>query len=105
MLTINISKFNAISLENTLNYKLYSPKLEKTVASIARYAVKCLNERIKKENLSEDKAVEFYLTKCLLNISSNQIWIQCADKYELDEDYLYLMLKKYFYQYTNYFHL
>lgn len=53
MLSVNISKFNAIYLESTLNYTLYSQKLEKTVAGIARYAIKCLNEKTKKENMSE----------------------------------------------------
>ena len=105
MLTVNVPKFNVISLESTLNYTPYPQKLENTVAGIARYAVKCLNEKMKKENLSDDKAVEFYLAKSLLKISANPVWIQCADKYKLDEDYLYIMLKKYFYQYTNYFHL
>ena len=103
MLTVNIPKFNAISLESTLNYTLYSQKLEKTVATISRYAVKCMNEKIKKENMSEDKAVEFYITKCLLSISAKPVWIQNVNKYKLDEDYLYIMLKKYFYQYTNNF--
>ncbi|MGB3924897.1 MAG: hypothetical protein WBL14_00855 [Caldicoprobacterales bacterium] len=103
MLSVNISKFNAISLEDTLNYTLYSQKLEKTVATISRYAVKCMNEKIKKENMSEDKAVEFYITKCLLSISAKPVWIQNVNKYKLDEDYLYIMLKKYFYQYTNNF--
>ena len=103
MLSVNISKFNAISLESALNYTLYSQKLEKTVAAIARYAIKCLNEKIKKENMSEDKVVEFYLAKCLLSISANPIWILSSNKYKLDEDYLYILLKKYFYQYTNNF--
>lgn len=103
MLSVNISKFNAISLEDTLNYTLYSKKLEKTVAGIARYAIKCLNEKLKKENIPEDKVAEFYLAKCLLSISANSVWIQCSNKYKLDEDYLYVMLKKYYYQYTNIF--
>jgi hypothetical protein len=103
MLTVNIPKFHAISLQNTLNYTPYSQRLEKTFAAIARYAIKCLNEKIKTENLSEDKIVEFYLTKCLLSISSNPVWIQNVNKHKLDEDYLYILLKKYFYQYTNNF--
>ena len=103
MLSVNISKFNTISFESALNYTLYSQKLEKTVAGIARYAIKCLNEKTKKENMSEDKVVEFYLAKCLLSISANPIWIQSSNKYKLDEDYLYILLKKYFYQYTNNF--
>ncbi len=103
MLTVSIPKFNAISLEDTLNYTVYSQKLEKTVASITRYAIKCLNEKMRKQNLSEDEVVIFYLTKCLLSISTNPAWIQNADKYELGEDYLYIVLKKYFYNYTNKF--
>ena len=55
MLTVNVPKFNVISLESTLNYTPYSQKLENTVAGIARYAVKCLNEKEKKENLSDDR--------------------------------------------------
>jgi hypothetical protein len=103
MLTVSIPKFNAISLEDTLNYTVYSQKLEKTVASITIYAIKCLNEKMRKQNLSEDEVVIFYLTKCLLSISTNPAWIQNADKYELGEDYLYIVLKKYFYNYTNKF--
>ena len=103
MLTVSIPKFNAISLEDTLNYTVYSQKLEKTIATITIYAIKCLNEKMRKQNLSEDEVVIFYLTKCLLSISTNPAWIQNADKYELGEDYLYIVLKKYFYNYTNKF--
>lgn len=105
MLKVNIFKFNAISLEDTLNYTVYSQKLERTVATITRYAIKCLNEKMKKQDLSEDKIITFYLTKCLLSISSNPVWIQNADKYELGEDYLYIVLKKYFYNYTDKFNI
>jgi hypothetical protein len=104
MLTVNVPKFYSISLESTLNYTPYSQRLEKTVAAISRYAIKCLNEKVKIENLSEDKIIEFYLTKCLLSISSNPVWIQNVNKHKLDKDYLYILLKKYFYQYTNNFY-
>jgi hypothetical protein len=49
MLSVNISKFNAIYLESTLNYTLYSQKLEKTVAGIARYAINALMKRQRKK--------------------------------------------------------
>lgn len=103
MLTINISKFNEISLEDTLNYTVHSQKLEGTIATITRYSLKCLNEKKDSQDLSEDEIIMFYLTKCLLSISSNPVWIQNSNKHELDEVYLYVVLKKYFYNYTNKF--
>ena len=50
------------------------------------------NEKLKKENISEDEVAEFYL-KMSSKYICKPVWIQCSNKYKLDEDYLYVMLK------------
>lgn len=94
-LNINILKFKSILLEECLNYVPYK-KLESIVKSSTETLVKKINGDESSVSIAEDR-VAYFLEQILLRLSGHESWINTRDKYNLDQKYLYTVIKKYLY--------
>lgn len=103
-LTISVEKFNSVNMLDIINTNNIYDEVENSICSITSYTLKKLRNFSKGKKLSEDQKIDFFLKKSLLSIfSSNTPWIQYSSKYDLSEDYLYILLKKYYMKHTNKF--
>lgn len=100
MLTVNLEKFKAITLEETLNYIPFE-ELEKSVFSTANSVLTDFSNKYKAKKLSLNEKMDYYLKKCLLSVSGNQTWQKIKKENNLDSDYLYIVLKKYYLRLTD----
>lgn len=97
-LTIQVQDFLNISLEDCLNYTPYE-KLENTIKSSTESLIKKITNDTNNILPKEDKIV-YFLQQMLLRISTHDKWISLRDKHNLDQNYLYTVIKKHLYLYA-----
>ncbi|SHH75882.1 hypothetical protein SAMN02745135_01992 [Caloranaerobacter azorensis DSM 13643] len=83
----------SISIEECLNYTPFE-KLENSIKYHVKSLIKKVN-RSKYKNLSKDEKLQYFLTQLLLRTSSNPNWANLKDSEQLDQRYLYTVIKKY----------
>lgn len=100
-ITINIQKFKNISLEQTLNYNHFQ-ELEGSVSSIVNSInTDIKNSFISKSKLTPEQKISYFLSQSLLSITSNERCIEIFKRENLDEDYIYIVLKKFYFKTNN----
>jgi hypothetical protein len=90
-LTIDTNFFANITLVECLNYPIY-PALE----DIVRTHVVNINKQIcnKKYSFDKDEKVEYFLQQILLRLAGNPVWLTIQDGNNLDQNYLYKVIRK-----------
>ncbi|AOY75390.1 hypothetical protein [Clostridium formicaceticum] len=94
-ITVNLDQFLNISLEECLNYTPYS-QIESIVKSNTESIVKSI-KTIKYKNLPDNEKLLVFLKSILLKITIHRNWIDMRDTYDLDQQYLYTVIKRYLY--------
>ncbi|GAA0123452.1 hypothetical protein UT300018_27700 [Clostridium faecium] len=97
-LTVQVQDFLNISIEDCLNYTPHE-KLENTIKSSTESLIKKITNDMD-NTLSEEDLIEYFLQQILLRISAHDKWISLRDKHNLDQDYLYTVIKKHVYLYA-----
>lgn len=92
LITVDVEQFKSITMEDCLNY-IPEDKLENTVKSHVSNVLKILNDK-KYVSLSKEDKLQFLLQQLLLKITANSIWITNRDKSQLDQKYLYTVIRK-----------
>lgn len=92
LITVNIEQFKSITMEDCLNY-VPDEKLESIVKSYVSNLLKIMRDKRYASLTKEDK-LQFFLQQLLLKITANSIWITSRDKSQLDQQYLYTVIRK-----------
>lgn len=92
LITVNIEQFKSITMEDCLNYTP-DKKLESLVGSCVSNSLKILKSNKQGSATKEDR-VKFLLQHVLLKASANTTWITTRDKSNLDQLYLYTVIRK-----------
>ena len=92
-LKFDVPQFLSVSLQDCLNYDIY-PNLE----TLTRNAVESTLKKIEDYELnSKEQKVEYFLQHILLKLSSNNTWYMISNENNLDQLYLYKVIRKYLY--------
>lgn len=92
LITVNVEQFKSLTMEDCLNY-IPEEKLENVVKSHVLSVLKLLKDK-KYASLSMEDKMQFFLQQLLLKITANNIWITSRDKSNLDQKYLYTVIRK-----------
>lgn len=92
-LNFDIPQFVSIPLQDCLNYDIY-PNLENIIKNIVESSFNKMNSF----NLnSREQKIEYFLQHALLRLSANNTWLNLSKENNLDQLYLYKMIRKYLY--------
>ena len=89
-LSISVTQFKSITIDDCLNYENVHTRLESLVKSYIETYLK----KIQDNNLTTDSNIKEFLQHMLLRISGNNTWIQLSTEYDLDQHYLYIVIRK-----------
>lgn len=92
LITVNVEQFKSLTMEDCLNY-IPEEKLENVVKSHVSNVLKMLKDK-RYISLSKEDKLQFLLQQLLLKITANSIWITSRDKSQLDQQYLYTVIRK-----------
>jgi len=92
LITVEVEQFKNITMKDCLNYTP-DKKLESLVGSCVSNSLKILKSK-KQGSTTKADQIEFLLQHVLLKVSSNITWITTRDKSNLDQLYLYTVIRK-----------
>lgn len=92
LITVDVEQFKNITMKDCLNYTP-DKKLESLVGSCVSNSLKILKSKKQGSTTKEDR-IKFLLQNILLKVSTNATWITTRDKSNLDQLYLYTVIRK-----------
>jgi hypothetical protein len=90
-LTIDTIYFTNISLAECLNYPVFT-----NLEYIVKHYVISINKQIcsKKYNYDSNDKIEYFLQQMLLRLAGNPVWLSIQNGNNLDQYYLYKVIRK-----------
>lgn len=100
MITINVTQFKKITVEDCLNQSTFLT-IEPIVDAIVTYVLTKLKDNHQYKNLSTDDTIMLqFLTQSLLRICKSQVYLEQKDSLNIQQDDLYGMIRKYYFIHT-----
>lgn len=97
-INLNLQQFLSICMEDCLNYNPHQ-ELENIVKQYANALVKSLRSS-NYRNLSTEDKLDYFLKQILLKIATHNVWIKLSIENNLNQNYLYTVIKKYLFLYA-----
>lgn len=92
-LSFDGESFLNISLEECLSYDVYQ-KLELIVKNAVDLTIKKIEHY---DSISKEQKPEYFLQHILLRLSTNDIWLKLSKENNLNQLYLYKVIRKHLY--------